>query len=72
MATLFVWLARIFGVIGIALTAGAVATRLAGSWYLAGIQIATVLQLGIAAMLIGCLAYLATIAERTLTARLPD
>lgn len=59
----FRWSARIAGLLGVAVIAFAVIARAAGAFWLGGFQIGTVLQAGIAATLIGCLAYLAALAE---------
>ena len=55
------WLA---GAIGLVLTAVAAGTRLAGHYWVADYATSTVLQGGIAAMLVGCLAFLAVLASR--------
>jgi len=58
------WIGRLGGAAGIVLCAVAVLMRLRGVYNFAGFQIGTLLLAGIAAMLIGCLGYLASIAER--------
>lgn len=45
---------RVIGTAGLALCAIAVAARLAGSYYLAGFQLSTLLQAGTAAIATGC------------------
>jgi hypothetical protein len=64
MKTALIWAARIAGVLGIAAMALAVAARLSGAWSLGGFEVGTVLQAGMAAVLIACLAYLAALVER--------
>jgi hypothetical protein len=61
---MLIWAARIAGVAGVAAAVIAVAGRLSGSYWVAGFQVGTVLQAAMAAMLVACLAYLATLAER--------
>ena len=64
METLLRWTGRLGGAAGVVLCAVAVLTRLRGVYNFAGFQIGTLLLAGIAAMLVGCLAYVAAIAER--------
>jgi len=59
------WAGRAFGVIGVALTVAAVATRLGGAYQLGSFQALTVLNAGMAAMVAASLAYVALLAERT-------
>jgi hypothetical protein len=56
------WLA---GALGVLLTIAAAGMRLAGHYWLAGFSTGTVLLAGIAAMLIGCLGFLAVLASRS-------
>jgi hypothetical protein len=51
------------GVVGVLLCTVAVLARLRGVYGIAGFQIGTVLLAGMAAMLIGCVGYLAALAE---------
>jgi len=62
--TLLRWIGRLGGVAGVVLCAVAVLMRLRGVYNFAGFQIGTLLLSGIAAMMVGCLAYVAAIAER--------
>ena len=57
------WVGRIAGAMGLVLCAIAVVARAAGMFVLGSFQVGTLLQGGMAALLIGCLAYLAVIAE---------
>jgi hypothetical protein len=63
MRKLLVWAARIAGVLGVAVIAIAFAGRISGSYWIAGLQIGTVLQAGMAAALVACVAYLAALVE---------
>ena len=63
MTILFVWIGRIGGAVGVLLCVIAVLARIRGMFGLAGFQVGTVLLAGMAAMLVGCLGYLAVIAE---------
>ena len=65
MKELLLWVGRLAGLIGVVLCACAVVGRLTGNWDLLGFQIGTALQGGIAAMVLGCLAYCANVAERS-------
>lgn len=64
MNNLLLWVARLSGSAGVLLSAIAMGTRLGGTWYLGSIAVGTLLQLGIAGMALGCLAYLAVLVER--------
>jgi hypothetical protein len=64
MRTLLVWIARLAGVLGIATIAVAFGARLAGAYWLGSFQAGTILQAGMAAVLVACLAYVAIIVER--------
>jgi Na+-transporting NADH:ubiquinone oxidoreductase subunit NqrD len=64
MEKVFLWIGRAAGIIGVVLCAVAVLTRLGGALWLSGFQVGTLLQVGMAAMLLGCLALLASITER--------
>jgi hypothetical protein len=63
MKTVLMWAARAAGVLGVAAMLIAFASRLGGMHWLGGFQVGTVLQAGMAAMLLACLAYLAALAE---------
>jgi len=54
-------LAALSGVLVCALAGGA---RLAGAYWLGGFQVTTLLQVGIAAMVLGCLCFLIVLLER--------
>ena len=64
MEELLVWIGRLAGVAGVALCAVAVVARLVGAYWLGGFQVGTLLQVGVAAMVLGCLGYLAALTER--------
>ena len=64
MGNLLMWIGRLGGVLGLLLIAGAVLARFRGTYNLAGFQVGTLLLAGIAAMVVGCLGYLAFLAER--------
>jgi hypothetical protein len=63
MNNLLRWTGRSAGVIGVLLCAVSFVARVAGVWTIGGFQIGTVLQAGTAAMILGCLAYLAILVE---------
>lgn len=64
MGNLLVWIGRLGGVLGVLLIVAAVLARFRGTYSLAGFQVGTLLLAGIAAMVVGCLGYLAFLAER--------
>jgi hypothetical protein len=59
-----IWTGRVAGLAGVAASGCAVVLRATGSYYLAGMQLGTLLNAGVAAMVLGPLAYAAAIAER--------
>jgi hypothetical protein len=63
MQTVLVWIGRFAGLLGVLLVILAVLRRVSGAYYVGGLQIGTVLQGGIAAILLGCLAYLIVLVE---------
>ena len=63
MQNLLLWIGRLGGIAGVLLSAVAVFVRLRGVYNVAGLQVGTLLLAGMAAMLAGCLGYLAAIAE---------
>jgi len=63
MAQLLTWVARLAGGSGVLVCAVALAARLTGTWAVGGVSIGTMLQLGIAAMALACLAYCAVLVE---------
>ena len=64
MNSLLIWIGRIAGLLGLATVTCAVALRLSGVWHVGGLQIGTLMNAGVAAMVIGAWAYVASIAER--------
>jgi len=64
MNKLLLWAGRVGGVVGVILCTVAVIVRLRGAFTLGGFQVGTLLLAGMAAMLFGCLGYLASFAER--------
>lgn len=63
MNALLLWMGRLAGLAGIALCLVSVGARLAGNFWLGGFQAGTILQGGIAAMVFGCLTFLAFLVE---------
>lgn len=63
MPVLLRWLARVAGLVGIAAIVVAVLGRIVGLYWLGSFQVGTVLQGGMAAVLLACLAYLALLVE---------
>lgn len=64
MNTLLIWIGRLAGLVGLAAVVCAVVLRATGSWHVGGLQIGTLLNGGIAALVLGAWAYAASIAER--------
>lgn len=67
MENLLLWVGRLAGLVGVLVCAVAFVARVTGTWTLGGFQLGTVLQAGMGAMLLGCLAYIANLAERPRT-----
>ena len=65
METVLLWIGRLAGLLGVALALIAVGARLAGAFWIAGFQAGTLLQAGIAAMVLACLAHLVVLASRS-------
>jgi hypothetical protein len=61
---MLLWIGRVTGLVGVGLSAVAGVARLAGVYQLGSFQALTLLDAGTAAMVMGCLAYLASLAER--------
>lgn len=64
MHALLIWIGRMAGLAGLALCAVAGVARLGNVWHVGSFTIASLLQAGLAGMLLGCLAYAAFLAER--------
>ena len=65
MIKLLMWIGRIVGLVGFGAAATAVLLRTMGQWRLGELQIGTLLQAGVAAMVLAALAYVAALAERS-------
>jgi hypothetical protein len=63
MQSFFKWIARLAGIVGVAAIVVAIVGRLAGAYLLGSFQVGTILQAGMAAMLLACLAYLVALVE---------
>jgi len=63
MEMLLVWVGRLAGTAGVVLSLLAVLLRVRGFYNFAGFQIGTLLLAGVAAMLVGCLGYVAALVE---------
>lgn len=59
------WAARIAGLIGVVVSVVACLARLSGRYEVGNYQPITLLQAGTMAMVLGCLLYVASIAERS-------
>ncbi len=64
MHYLLLWAGRLAGLAGVLVTLLAFAVRAQGRYVLGNYQAGTLLMVGIALMVIGCLAYVGSIAER--------
>ncbi len=65
MQTLLLWIARLAGVVGAAATLVAFGARASGTWHLGNVPVGSLLQAGVATMVLGVLAYVAVLAERS-------
>jgi len=64
MEVLLVALGRLAGIAGAVVCAVAGVARLTGAYWLGGFQVTTLLQVGVALMVLGCLCFLAVLLER--------
>lgn len=64
MRALLIWVARIAAIGGVALIAAAAVARLGGVYSLGGFYSGTILQAGMAGVLLACLGYLTALVER--------
>jgi hypothetical protein len=64
MGNLLLWIGRVAGLLGVVICAASFTARVAQMWTLGGFPVGTLFQAGIAAMVLGCLAYSADLAER--------
>lgn len=65
MESLLLWMGRIAGVAGLALSAWAAYSRVVGAYYAAGFQVGTLLLAGMTAMLVGCFCLLLVLTGRS-------
>ena len=63
MNKLLRWTGRSAGAIGVLLCAASVVLRAAGMFVVGSVQVGTLLQAGMAMMILGCLAYLAALVD---------
>ena len=64
MENLLRWAGRAAGLAGLLICAFAVTVRLGGQWSYHNFQVGSILQAGMAMLIVACLAYCASIAER--------
>ena len=69
MNDLLLWIGRVAGVGGVLLCAVAAAMRVSGHFWFGGFQIGTLLLMGMAVMIVGCLCFLAVLTDRSKTGR---
>ena len=65
MQAVLIWIARLAGIAGVLVMLLAVLARLGGDYWLAGFQVGTILQAGMAITLVACLGYVAALVERS-------
>jgi hypothetical protein len=63
MHGMLMWIGRVASLLGVGLCAVAIAVRASGGYQLGSFQALTLLDAGTAAMVMGCLAYIASFAE---------
>jgi len=63
MQSLLLWIGRLAGFLGVLLVIVAALRRAGGEFFLGAFQIGTVLQGGVAVMVLSCLAYLILLVE---------
>jgi hypothetical protein len=65
MESLLLWMGRIAGIVGLAISALAAYQRLTGAYFAGGFQVGTLLLAGITGMLVACLCLLLVLTERS-------
>lgn len=65
MNDLLLWIGRVAGVGGVLLCSVAAVARISGHYLLGSFQVGTLLQVGMAMMIAGCLGFLAVLTERS-------
>jgi hypothetical protein len=65
MNDLLLWIGRVAGIGGVLLCAVAAALRVSGHYWIEGFQIGTLLLMGIAVMVVGCVSFLAVLTNRS-------
>ena len=63
MFRLLLWIGRIAGLVGLTAAGCAVLMRASGVWYAGSLSLGTLLNAGVAAMVLGTWAYAASLAE---------
>lgn len=63
MTRLLLWAGRLCGLLGLGLLLLALAFRAGGQFHLGSLAVGTLLQGAVAVMVVGCLAYVAALAE---------
>ena len=61
---LLLWIGRLAGLLGLVTAGCAVLLRASGAWHLGTLSTGTLLNAGVAAMVLGTWAYAASVAER--------
>lgn len=64
MENLLLWIGRISGITGVAISAWAAFSRLTGVYLVGGFQIGTLLMAGMTAMLVACVCFLMVLTDR--------
>ena len=64
MEQLLIWVGRIAGVAGVAISVWAAFSRLTGGYYFGSFQIGTLLLAGMTAMLVACFCFLVVLTDR--------
>lgn len=64
MENVLLWVGRIAALAGVLICGWAVYGRLSGSYYLGGFQVGTLLQAGMAALLVACVCFLMALTGR--------
>ena len=64
MENLLLWVGRIAGLAGVAISIWAAVSRLTGGYYVGGFQIGTLLMAGMTSMLVACICFLMVLTDR--------
>ena len=64
MRNALIWIGRLVAVLGVAIMVAAVGFRLGGIYFIGNLQVGTLLNVGLAGMVLACVCFLAALTSR--------